>query len=404
MDVTLNPFAPEFQEDPYPTYRQLRESAPVYPAHFMGFRFVVLTRYEDVAAALRDPRLSAAAVPRQLLPRELSEGNLFYKDPPDHTRLRGLLTRAFTARASESLRPRVQAIAAALLDACVGRSEIDVVRDYAAPLSLQVITEVLGAPLSDCAQLKEWSDALAVLLDGTRLLSGLLQAQVAAAAFIAYLRELLERKRRQHGPDLISALLCAREVDDVLSEDELIATSLFTFIAGHETVTNLVGNGTLALLQQPQVLQQLRDDLTLLPAAVEELLRFDPPGQLLMKLATVPMRIGDQDVAPGEGVCAVMAAANRDPACFPDPDRLDLRRAESRHLAFGGGVHYCLGAALARVECQVAFGALLQRTGGLQLALGAVERQPGVVLRGLRGLRLQLGAPLPRGADPLSSR
>lgn len=395
MDVKLDPFSPEFQADPYPTYRELRERAPVYPAHFMGFRFVVLTRYADVAAALRDPRLSAAAAPRELMPRELADGNIFYKDPPDHTRLRGLLTRAFTARASEPLRPRVQRIADELLDAVAASGEMDVVRDFAAPLSLQVITELLGAPLCDRQHLKEWSDALAVLLDGTRLLSGLAQAQASAAEFIAYLRALIERRRRAPGADLISALLAAQDQGDALSEDELIATSLFTFIAGHETVTNLIGNGTLALLQQPAVLAELQAQPALLPAAVDELLRFDPPGQLLMHLAKVPLRIGDQDVAPGEGVCAVMAAANRDPAQFPDPDRLDLHRPENRHVAFGGGPHHCVGAALARIEGQVAFGALLGRWRDLRLSPDpqAVERQPGVVLRGLRGLRVQRGRP-----------
>ena len=397
MAIELNPLSPEFQNDPYPIYHRLRAEAPVYPAEFMGFRFVVLTRYDDVVAALRDPRLSSAAVPRDMLPPELSEGNIFYKDPPDHTRLRSLLGRAFAARTSEALRPRVRQLADLLLDRVRGRDSFDVVRDFGAPLSLQVITEVLGTPAADREQLKEWSDDLTVLLDGTRVLGGLGRAQASATAFIAYLRRQIEDRRRAPGPDLVSALLAMQEQGDRLSESELIATSLFTLVAGHETVTNLIGNGVLALLQAPRVLAQLRDTPALLPVGVEELLRFDSPGQLTIKLAKVPLRYGDQEVAPGEGVCAVMGAANRDPAQFPDPDRLDLGRPEIRHVAFSGGPHYCLGAGLARIEAQVALGALLGRYPHLELAPDddpehpAIERQAGVVLRGLRGLRVCVG-------------
>jgi cytochrome P450 len=392
MSLELNPFSPEFQADPYPIYARFRSEAPVHRVEIMGLSLWVLTRYADVVTLLRDPRFSAAAVPRELMPPELFEGNIFYKDAPDHTRLRGLLNGAFNRQTIEGMRPRVQQIADELIDqhlrrhAC--RGAMEVIDDFAMPLSLTVVTEVLGVPACDRAQMKKWSDDLALLLDGTRILMGLADAQRSAGELIAYLRLAIEERRRHPRNDLLSALCAAQEAGDRLSEAELIATSVFTLIAGHETVTNLIGNGLRALFQHPAELSRLSAHLSLLPRAVEELLRWDSPGQLTIKLAKTKLELGGVCIPAGAAVCGVLGAANRDPAQFPDPERLDLGRAENRHLGFGQGAHFCIGAPLARIEAQVAFGSLLRRLPGLRAVPGGEVRQPGVVLRGLKSLQV----------------
>jgi hypothetical protein len=388
ISLELNPFSPEFQADPYPIYERFRSTEPVHHTEVMGLSLWVLTRHADVAAMLRDPRISAAAVPRDLMPPELFDGNIFYKDPPDHTRLRGLLNGAFTRQVVETMRPRVEALANELLDAVVARGTMDVISDFAMPLSLAVVTEVLGVPAEDRAQMKKWSDDLAVLLDGTRLLLGVADAQRSAAELIAYLRVAIEARRKNPRADLLSALAAAQDAGDSLSESELIATSVFTLIAGHETVTNLIGNGLRALFQHPAELERLRADPALLPRATEELLRYDSPGQLTIKLTKTEIQIGDKIIPTDAAVCGVIGAANRDPEQFPDPDRLDVGRVENRHLAFGQGAHFCIGAPLARIEGQVAFGTLLRRLPRLRPVEGGEVRQPGVVLRGLKSLHV----------------
>ena len=407
MSVMLDPFSPQFQADPYPTYHALRAAEPVYRFELLGQRFFVLTRYQDVVAALRDPRISSQAVPRQLMPRELFDGNIFYKDPPDHTRLRGLLGRGFLPQGVESLRPGLAANARQLLDGLAGRGGMDVISELAVPFSLAAITQRLGLPASDRPQLKRWSDQLAVLLDAVRILSGLAQARIAAAQMVDYFRRVLDQRRERPGPDLLSALLAARTSNsaaeaapppaapgahagaaggDRLSEAELIATSIFTLVAGHETVTSFIGSALLALERFPDERARLLRDPSLIPGAVEEILRYDSPAQLNLKVAKEDLVIGGQAIAAGESVCAVLGAANRDPAVFPDPDRLDVGRSDNRHLAFSQGPHYCVGAALARVEAQEVLAALLPRLPGLRVDAQAAVRQPGIVLRGLKSL------------------
>lgn len=388
MSVVLNPFSPEFQADPYPIYRALRESEPVHRMEFMGVRFHVLTRYHDVVAALRDPRISSQAAPRQLMPPELFDGNMFYKDPPDHTRLRAFFGRAFLPQIAESLRPGLAAHANELLDAVVdkGQGTMDVVTELATPYSLGAITERLGLPAADRPHLKRLSDELAVLLDGTRLLSGLAQARIAATEMVSYFRSALAERRRQPGEDFLSVLVQAREGDQALSEEELLATSIFTMVAGHETVTSFIGNAVLALERFPEERTRLLRDPSLIPSAVEEILRFDSPAQINVKLAKEELVIGGKTIPAGDPVCAVIGAANRDPEVFPDPERLDVGRTDNRHVTFSQGPHYCIGAAMARVEAQEVLRALLTRLPGLRVDPNEAVRQPGIVLRGLKHL------------------
>lgn len=386
MSVVLNPFSAEFQADPYPIYRALRESDPVHRLEFMGVRFHVLTRYQDVVAALRDPRISSQAAPRQLMPPELFDGNMFYKDPPDHTRLRALFGRAFLPQIAESLRPGLAAHANELLDAVARKGGMDVVTDLAIPYSLGAITERLGLPATDRPYLKRLSDELSVLLDGTRLLSGLAQARIAAGEIVNYFRSALIQRRRQPGQDFLSVLVQAREGDQTLSEEELLATSIFTMVAGHETVTSFIGSAVLALQRFPEERARLLRDPSLIPSAVEEILRFDSPAQINIKLAKEELVIGGKTIPAGDPVCAVIGAANRDPEVFPEPDRLDVGRADNRHVAFSQGLHYCIGAAMARVEAQEVLRALLLRLPGLRVELTEAVRQPGIVLRGLKHL------------------
>jgi cytochrome P450 len=378
--MEINPFSPAFQDDPYPVYHELRRRDPVHRLEVAGIAIWVLSRYDDVVAALRDPRLSSEAIPRDLLPRELADGMMFYKDPPDHTRLRGLFARAFTPAAIERLRPRIQA----RVDALIGGDRLDLIEELALPISLTTIAEILGVPVEDRTLLARWSDELAAFVDGTRLLAGAERARRAAAELTDYLREVV--RRRAGGDDLISALAAARDGEDRLSHDELIACAMFVLIAGHETTTHLIGNGLHALLHAPDERARFAQDPA---AAVEELLRFDGPVQLTTRLAKEPLEIRGRAIARGEPVCVLLGAANRDPEQFADPDRLDLGRRAGRQVAMGHGLHYCLGAALARLEGEIAIGTLLARAPKLALD-GAPVRRPGVVLRGFAHLPVTL--------------
>jgi cytochrome P450 len=393
---------PAFRRDPYATYRALRESAPLHCVQGAIGRFWVLTRHADVTAVLRDPRMSVERVAR-LAPAPLAPGTdpeslhplaralrvfsrvMLFRDPPDHTRLRGLVGRAFTPRMVEALRPRIAALVHELLAPLADGAAFDVVTELAEPLPILVIAELLGLPAGDRQDLKRWSDDLAALLDGSIALQHLGPASQSAVEVLAYLREQLAARRRSPREDLISAMLAARDRDENLDDDEILATTLLVMGAGHETTTNLIGNAVLALLRHPDQLARLRREPGLGPAAVEEFLRFDSPVQATARVARTPIELHGRTIPAGEEIGLLLGAANRDPDAFPEPDRFDVGRGDARHLSFGHGVHFCLGANLARLEAELAVAGLLARAPRLAAAASddTLEWRPGWLLRGL---------------------
>jgi cytochrome P450 len=393
---------PAFKANPYPTYAELRSTARVYRASLPDGRGVwLVTRYEDVLAVLKDERFvknwREVITPEQLaqippVPEVMEplSKNMLDTDPPDHERLRSLVSKAFTPRLIERMRPRVQAIADSLLDAVQDRGEMDLIDDYAFPLPITVIAELLGVPTEDRNSFREWSNAAVSGNTTQEYLENVLIPHMTA--FTDYLRALCEEKRKNPGEDLISALVQAEEAGDKLSEDELLGMVFLLLVAGHETTVNLIGNGMLALLQHPDQLGKLREDPSLIKPAVEELLRYDGPVETSTeRFAREDVALGETVIPKGEMVLVVLAAADRDPERFADPDELDITRMDNRHLAFGKGIHHCLGAPLARMEGQIAISTLLERMPSLRLkgSSDPLSWRPGLILRGLRGLPVE---------------
>jgi pimeloyl-[acyl-carrier protein] synthase len=391
--LSFNPMAPEFVADPYPTYHRLRAEDPV---HQSPLGFWVLTRYEDVVASLRDPRMikepiAAFVAARFGLPAPpLGMGlSMLDRDPPDHTRLRGLVSKAFTPRVIEQLRPHIQQIVDGLLDRVQGDREMDLIEQFAYPLPVIVICEMLGVPVADHERFKGWGLDIARGLDAIMLPpdSPVAERSVLARRALAdYFRGLITERRRAPRDDMLSGLIAAEEAGDKLSEDELLATCILLLVAGHETTVNLIGNGSLALLRHPAELRRLREDPGLIVTAVEELLRFDGPVQRTARIPSEDVTIGGKTIGKGEMVMPFIGAADRDPAQFPDPDRLDIGRTENRHIAFGWGIHFCIGAPLARVEGQIAINTLLRRMPRLALATAEPQHRQSLTLRGLTSL------------------
>ena len=391
--IASDRFGPFDWEDPWPTYDRMRSEAPVWMNDLGEW---VLTRHADCEAVLRDPRFSFNPVHRDP-PITVDDGFpdlaaidahvLLFMDPPDHTRLRGLVSKAFTPRTVERLRPRIQELVDGILDQAAERGTLDVVAELGYELPVTVICELMGVPLADRDQFAGWSSDASRLLDGVMTADELQAGVLAAMSFFAYFNQLFDERRRQPGDDLISGLLAAEEAGDRLSPEELSSIVVLLFIAGHETTMNLIGNGTYALLRDPAQLARWHQDPSLDVPAVEELLRFDPPAHITGRTATEDIVVNGHEVRRGTGVVTLVAAANRDPARFADPAHLDLGRADNHHLAFSQGMHYCLGAALARLEGQVAIGSLVRRFPDLELAEEPVHRDH-FVLRGLRSLQV----------------
>lgn len=398
---------PALRANPYPFYAQLRSHAPVHWDTGAGMDGGwVLTRHADVMAALRDPHVSAERLePPQgtdWLPAEYREAaqqvfrtmphQLLFLDPPDHTRLRGLLSKAFTPRLVEAWRPRIMELANELLDPVQEAGQMDVIASLAYPLPAIVIAELLGVPPADREQFIRWSADFGGFLDGSTLTAQeALQALQGVADFMAYFRGIIALRRSAPRDDLLQALLTARERDDALTEDELLANLVLLLAAGHGTTTHLIGNGLLALLRHPEQWQRLceSENPGLIATAVAELLRFDSPVQLTGRRVREEITIGGVTVAAGQHITTILGAANRDPDQFPDPDRLDVGRAENRQLSFGYGIHFCLGAPLAKLEAEIVLSAVTRRLPRLRLADGAesaLEWQPSIVFRGLRSL------------------
>lgn len=378
--MRFDPSDPAFVADPYPTYARLRAEAPVLLDEASGLRFV--SRFADVDAVLRDRRFGRVFVPvpgAEMAPFNLlNEHSLFDTEPPEHTRLRGLVSRVFTPRRVEALRPAVRAMAEERLRDGVR----DVIADLAEPIPVAVIAELLGVPPADRGLLRPWSRAIVAMYELEPDGRAAAEAVRASVEFRAYLLDLASSRRRAPGDDLLSGLAGVG-----LSDDELVATCVLLLNAGHEATVNALGNGVLALLERRDVWERLLADPSVVPGAVEELLRFDTPLQLFRRTALVDAEVGGVPVAAGERVALLFGSANRDGSVFSDPDRLDVMRSPNPHLGFGAGIHFCLGAPLARIELQEQLGALLRVAPGLELAAEPVRR-PGHVIRGLERLEV----------------
>lgn len=389
---------PEFQADPYPIYAALREHEPVSHRVKDGFHNYWVTRHEDVVSVLRDERFTSFGIPSELEAEGIPEtfrrlGQVLKHmmlriDGKDHARLRGLVNKAFTPRMVARLEPRIEALSSALLDEVVSRGDgcVDLIRDFATPLPVIVIAELLGVPGEEQPRFKRWSDEIAVVLDGSVRTAGLPRAAQSAWDLAEYLRRVVAQRRREPRDDLLSAMAAARDERGALSDDELISNAILLLLAGHETTTNLIGNGALALLRNPDQLALLRDEPGLAEGAVEEALRYDSPVQLTARVPAIPVAVRGVTIPPDAEATLLLGAANRDPAVFSDPDDFDIRREGGRHLSFGFGSHFCLGASLARLEGMVAFRQLASRFPRLELADPDPPRRAGLVLRGLASL------------------
>jgi len=386
--------SPAFREDPYLHYERFRGPDPLLRvADTIWFAL----GHADVTALLRHPGMStdeshATTEIGQSGPGAVKSQSLLFMDPPDHTRLRNLVARAFTPRRIEGLRAATEAITAELLDAMGSDGgPVDLIQAFAYPLPVRVICNLLGIPEADEAVFTGWSRGIARSLDPTVLRSPAIDAAIeqARSELRAYLGELLEARRKNPGDDLLSGLALVEADGDRISSGEVLSLAVLLLVAGHETTVNLIGNGVLALLRAPEQLALLQRSPDLVGAAVDELLRFDGPVQITQRIATEDMEVVGCQVRRGDEILLVLGAANRDPAVFAEPYRLDVTRDARRHVGFGGGIHHCLGAVLARMETQIALAALLDRFGRIELA-GTPVRRPTFTLRGLESLPVTL--------------
>jgi len=391
---------PEILADPYPLYRRLRERAPVLWDPFL--HAWVVTGYAEVIAVLHKFSADRTPTPEQLTAMgmgalepvaQVMVRQMLFMDAPGHTRLRGLCSSAFTSRRVELLRSHIEEIANGLIDRVLPQGGMDVIADFANPLPAIVTAELLGVPASDHQQLKCWSADFAEMLGNFQhnpdRVSRVLHS---VAEMIAYFRAAMRDQARSPREGLIQLLMTASIGGSRLSEEEVIANTIVTMVGGQETTTNLIGNGLLTLLRNPEDLARLRDDPSIIEPAVEELLRYESPSQHTARLAPDDMELGGQQIRKRDAVMAVMAAGNRDPERFADPDRLDLTRPNNRHLAFGWAAHFCFGAPLARIEGQIAFATLLRRLHGLALQPGRLIWRQNLGLRGLTSLPVSFDA------------
>jgi cytochrome P450 len=398
----FNPFDPVWRADPYPLYRRLRTEVPVGQVPGVGVWYVA--RYADCQAVMRDPRAGndtrKSDVIKKMkssgalrLPDDIREDRSFaFQDPPDHPRLRGLVASAFTPRVVEGMKPRILQLVEEAVDGALGRGRLDIVSDIAYPLSLTVICELLGVPTGDRFRFRQWSEEMVATMDP--LLNGrpedLERQAIAVRESTAYLVELIGERRRNPANNLLTALIGAEENGDRLTEQELLATAILLFGAGHETAVSLISNGMLALLRHPEQLARLRAEPALARAAVEEVLRWDPAIQMTQRVALDNLEVGGVTIPKGSLIILIIAAANRDEAHLSDGESFDIGRTPSSNLAFGSGAHFCLGAPLARAEGEIAFSTLIRRLPGLRLADSGVRRRDTLVFRGLAALPVEL--------------
>jgi cytochrome P450 len=390
-DTAAEQLGADYFADPYAVHARLREQRPVAPVIMPGgVPAWLVTGYALGRAALADPRL--LKMPRGWHPEPDSrfaalDQHMLNSDPPDHHRLRTLVNKAFTARRVEQLRPRITAITAGLLDDMSTQREVDLLAAFAFPLPVTVICELLGVPAADRDRFRDWSASIVSATVEPEVF------QAHATAMVAYFRDLVAARRREPADDLLSALISARDEGDRLSENELLSMSWLLLVAGHETTVNLIAGGMLALLLNPGEMARLQADPGVTGAAVEELLRYvSPVNDATFRFAGEPLELDGMPIAPGQVVLVALSGANRDPSRYPDPEQLDLGRDSGGHVAFGHGIHYCLGAPLARLEAEIAFRGLLGRYGQMTLAVPPDELRwrPSSLIHGLESLPVRL--------------
>ena len=401
--LEFNPLSPEFKANPYPFYDMLRASAPLF--HWEQWNIWFATEYDTCVALLKDARLGHELLsvmtreqlgweepPVHQMPLvEMQRSWMLFRDPPTHTRLRMLVHKAFTPRMIEQLRTRIQSVTDHLLDVACAKGEMDIVADLAVPLPVMVIADMLGVPESDRHLFRGWSRDLAHTLELTDSQDIYNRGASATVDFSGYLRDLANARRRHPEADLMSALVEAEDQGDKLTEQELISTCILLLVAGHETTTNLIGNGMLALLRNPDQLEKLKANPALGRSAVEELLRYDSPVQMTSRSVLHEMECNGQTLKRGMQVSFMLGAANYDPAHFDQPGKLDITRDPNPHLSFSNGIHYCLGAPLARLEGQIAIQTLLKRVPEITLLDENPTYRETWVLRGLEALPVKVG-------------
>lgn len=400
--IVVNVMDPSFKADPFPTYARLREEAPVHRTTLPDGRGLwLVTRHDDVVAVLKDERFIKnwrnALTPEQRAIHPMKESpfgaEMLSLDGPDHARLRALIHKAFTGPFVERLRGRIQAIADQLIDAAAARGHMDLMEDYAFPLPILVIAEMLGAPAADRDQIRDWSSAMVSIGNKTR--EQMLELRGKMEAFVRYVQALCDARRNAPGDDLISGLVQAEEQGEKLTQSELVAMVALLLVAGHETTVNLLGNGMLALFEHPDELAKLQRDPSLIKAAVEEMLRYNGPLETsTSRFAREDLEFCGAHIPRGELVMVVLTSANRDRLRFEAPDQLDITREDNRHVAFGYGAHYCVGAPLARMEGQIGVTTLLRRLPDIRLAvpLREIQWRPGLLMRSARQIPVVFSA------------
>ena len=393
--VRHTPLSPAVHQDPYPQYDRLREKDPVHWSPLLvGW---VLTRYEDIDNVLRDWKRfesSDEAVGRfepEFRPFQEDPLPMLFANPPDHTRLRGLVAQAFTPRSIEAMRPRIREIVDELLDDMDVSEPVDIIDTFAYPLPVIVIAEMLGIPSEDRVKFREWSSSIARILEPTTTTELFYEAAASGEELRLYFKDLIAQRRLSPGEDLMSVMLAAEEDGESLTEEELLVAMRLLLVAGNETTTNLIANGLLALLEDPDSLNELQQNRNLISPAVDELLRFDSPVQIDRRTALEDVVIGGKTIKKGQPLLLLLGAANRDPEQFLDPDNLNFNRSETSHIAFGRGIHHCLGAPLSRVEAMVAFEALLDRYEEIELQGKRPKFKDHAVLRGMYEMPVRLG-------------
>ena len=382
--VSFDLTSPKVRANPYDIYERLRAKDPVHRMRLIDAW--AMTGYEDAQEALSDHRrFSSGDNKLQYAPYR----TMLDLDPPDHTRLRSLVSKAFTPRSVSALGPRIQEIVDELLDAAAGKERFDLIRDFAFPLPVIVIAEMLGIPAEDRDRFEVWSNDLALAVEPILSDEEVERVERASDGIVAYFEGIIEQRRKRPEEDLLSALLAAEEEGDRLSHDELLGTLMLLLVAGNETTRSLIGNGMLALLEHPDQLQRLRESPQLLETAIDELLRYDSPVQFIVRVALEEMEFRGRRFRAGQRIMVLVGAANRDPTVFVNPGALDIGRKEKSHISFGRGIHYCLGSPLALLEARVAFANLLARFSSIELVSRPAFKDQ-IVLRGVESLWIEV--------------